>query len=442
MDKVLDLIKEQDLISPGDVVGVATSGGIDSMSLLHFLNSNKEKLDIEIVAIHVDHCIREVSYRDAEFVAEYCRNNRIRCHKFRVDALKIAEEKNIGIEQAAREARYKVFDSLVSKGIVDKIALAHHESDQAETILLHIFRGSGLSGASGMDYKRGAYIRPFLDLSKDEVNRYAYMNELPYVEDETNADSSYSRNFLRNEIIPKLKTRWPGLEQNIINFSKACKEDDDYIMSQSTFDAVMVDANAVHIPLIYFVYPASIVNRVIMYSLNKIGINCDIERKHIAMIRNLSTADNGKKVNLPNGAVAIKEYEYLTVITHTKTVVADRYPLETGKLNFADLYEINVKRTKSMSITPGVQLLDCAKVPKKAIWRVREKGDMFTKFGGGTKTLRTYLIDKKVPSRLRDTLPVLADGNNILAILGVEISDTVRVDKDTKMSYAITYKKL
>ncbi|NCC55570.1 MAG: tRNA(Ile)-lysidine synthetase, partial [Erysipelotrichia bacterium] len=108
---------------------------------------------------------------------DYCRENHIRCHKFRVDALKIAKEKNMGIEQAAREARYGVFDALLKKGIVDKIALAHHLSDQAETIILHILRGSGLTGAIGMDYFRGAkgeYIRPFLDLSKQEILSYSY----------------------------------------------------------------------------------------------------------------------------------------------------------------------------------------------------------------------------------------------------------------------------
>ncbi len=441
MEKVFNTIDNNKLINAGEVIGVATSGGIDSMSLLHFLNSVKEKYDIDVVAIHVDHCIRDVSYQDCEFVVNYCRQNHIRCHKFRVDAMKIANEKNIGIEQAAREARYGVFDALIQKGIVDKIAIAHHQADQAETILLHILRGSGLSGASGMEYRRGAYIRPFLDLTKDEVNRYAYQNELPYVEDETNTDTSYNRNFLRNDIIPKLKKRWPTLEQNIVNFGKACKEDDEYIMSQATFDAILVENNVVKIPLNYFVYPSSVTNRIIMYSLGKAGINCDIERKHINLIRNLSLAANGKKINLPNGATVVKEYEYLTIIATNKDVIAQECPIAVGKTDFSGLYEISVKRTKNFAITEGVQLFDCAKVPKTAVWRVKEKGDKFEKFGGGTKPLRMYLIDKKVPSRIRDTLPVLADGNDILVILGVEISDKVKIDKNTKLAYAVSYKQ-
>lgn len=441
MEKVFKAIKDNKMFASGDVVGVAVSGGIDSMSLLHFLNENKEMFDIDIVAVTVDHCIRENSAADNEFVIDYCRKNRIRCHKFRVDALKIAQEKNIGIEQAAREARYGVFDALVKKGIVDKIALAHHISDQAETIMLHILRGAGLSGATGMEYVRNYYVRPFLDLSKDEVSMYAYRNEIPNVEDETNGDSSYSRNFLRNEIFPKLRQKWPTVEQNLINFGKACKEDDDYISSQLTIDAVIVAENLVKIPLNYFIFNPSLINRTIIYALNKAGITCDIERKHITMIRNLATAENGKKINLPNGTVAIKEYEYITIITKTKNVIAEQYSFGIGKIDFSGLYEITCKRTKNFTFDKNVQLLDTKKIPSNAVWRVREKGDTFEKFGGGTKPLRSYLIDKKVPSRERDIIPVLADGNKILVILGVEISDSVKLDKNTKMAYAVTYTK-
>ena len=154
MEEVLNAINENHLVKRGETIGVAVSGGIDSMSLLHFMNEQKEKLDIDVVAITVDHCLRENSFGDSVFVQDWCKKHGIYCHRFSVDANKIANEKNIGIEQAAREARYGVFDALLKKGIVDKIALAHHVSDQAETILLHILRGAGLTGASGMEYIR------------------------------------------------------------------------------------------------------------------------------------------------------------------------------------------------------------------------------------------------------------------------------------------------
>lgn len=439
MDKVFKVIEKNKMFKTGEVIGIAVSGGIDSMCLLHFLASNKEKYDIDIVAITVDHCIRENSANDTMFVMDYCRQNHIRCHRFRVDALKIAKDKNIGIEQAAREARYGVFDALIKKGIIDKIALAHHISDQAETILMHILRGAGLSGASGMEYIRGVYVRPFLDLTKDDITKYAYQNDIPNVEDETNADSSYTRNFIRNEIMPKLRKRFPSVDQNIVSFGKACKQDDDYIMSQAPIDGVWIEDKTAKIPLNYFVYPSSVVARIIFYALNKIGLSVDIEKKHINMIKSLADSANGKKINLPNNGIAIKEYEYITIISNKKEVVASKYPFEIGKIDFAGIYDISVKRTKILDIVPGRQLIDLKKISKDAIWRTREKGDMFEKFGGGSKPLRTYLIDKKVPSRLRDTLPVLADGKEILVILGVEISNKVKVDKTTKQVCSITY---
>ncbi len=442
MDRVYQTILKNNLIKRGDTLGIGVSGGSDSMVLLHYLNEIKEKLDIDIVAITVDHGLRDASDSDCQFVIDYCRQNRIRCHKFSVDAAKTAKEKGIGIEQAAREVRYGVFEALIKKGIVDKIALAHHQADQAETILLHILRGAGISGASGMEYQRdNIYIRPMLDLPKEDVLKYAYTNGINFVEDETNSDSSYSRNFIRNKIMPMLRKRWPAVDQNLVNFGKACKEDDMYILSQTSFDAIMINENSVSIPLTYFIYASSVTNRMIIQALNKLGIVSDIERKHVNLIKDLVKCENGKKIDLPHNTTAIKEYEYITIVRKVKEVITDTYPIETGEINFAGMYEFVVKRTKNFDIKPGVLLMDTKKVPQDSVWRVRQKGDVFEKFGGGTKPLRSYMIDKKIPTRLRDTLPVLASGNKILCILGVEISDSVKIDASTKMAYSVVVKK-
>ena len=443
MDRVYQTILRNNLVKRGDVLGIGVSGGADSMVLLHYLNEIKEKLDIEIVAITVDHSLRDASSSDCQFVMDYCRQNRIRCHKFTVDAGKTAKEKNMGIEQAAREVRYGVFEALIKKGIVDKIALAHHQGDQAETILLHILRGAGLAGASGMEYQRdNIYIRPMLDVSKDDVLKYAYTNSIDFVEDETNSDSSYSRNFIRNKIMPLLRKRWPAVDQNLVNFGKSCKEDDNYILSHTSFDAILHnDNNTVSIPLTYFIYAPSVTNRMIIKALASIGVNTDIERKHINLIKDLVLAENGKKIDLPHNTTAIKEYEYITIVHKVKEVITDTYKIGTGDINFGGAYEFSVKRTKNFDIKPGVLLMDTQKVPADSIWRVRQKGDTFEKFGGGTKPLRSYMIDKKIPTRLRDTLPVLAHGNKILCVLGVEISDSVKIDANTKMAYSVTVKK-
>ena len=443
MEEVLNAINENHLVKRGETIGVAVSGGIDSMSLLHFMNEQKEKLDIDVVAITVDHCLRENSFGDSVFVQDWCKKHGIYCHRFSVDANKIANEKNIGIEQAAREARYGVFDALLKKGIVDKIALAHHVSDQAETILLHILRGAGLTGASGMEYIRnGVYIRPFLNVQKDDIVKYALINDIDNIEDETNADSSFNRNFIRNEIIPMFKKRWPTVEQNLVNFGKACKEDDEYIINQASFNALIVENNLVKIPYVYFLYKSSLTNRIIIKALESIEAQYNIERVHINMIKDLAKGENGRKVSLPNGVVGIKEYEYITLIKKEKRIIADEIPFAIGKTNFANIQEITVRRTKDFTITPGKLLIDAAKLPKGAVWRVMKKGDTFTKFGGGTKSLRNYLIDKKIASRVRQELPVLAKGSEVYCILGVEISDSVKIDDNTKMAYIVSQKEI
>lgn len=443
MENVLEAIKKNRLIKTGDTLGVGVSGGADSMALLHYLNSIKEDLDIDLVAITVDHGLRENAGSDCDFVMSYCKENRIRCHKFKVDSYKIAKERGLCIEQAAREARYGVFDALIKKGIVDKIALAHHMGDQAETILLHILRGAGLVGATGMDYIRdGIYIRPMLNVTKDEIIKYLYENSIDHVEDETNADSTFSRNYLRNKIMPLLRKKFPAVDQNLVNFGKACKEDDDFIAKQVSFDAIITEPTIVKIPLNYFIYDKSLTSRMIMKAFDSLGVVADIERKHIKMVTDLANAENGKKLDLPHNTTAIKEYEYITITRKVKEVITDSQGLKVGKTSFADMYEIDVKRTKMFVLRPGVQLMDTKKIPADAVWRVRQKGDKFEKFGGGTKPLRTYLIDKKIPARLRDSLPILAKGDEVYCILGVEISNKVKVDQDTKMAYSVTYKEI
>lgn len=438
--EVLNLIKQKKLINPGETIGVAVSGGVDSMSLLHFLNTYKEDLDCNVVAITVDHLIRgERSLGDANFVKNWCRENHIFCHKYSVDAVKLSKEKNIGIEEAAREARYGVFENLINENIVDKIALAHHTSDQAETILLHILRGAGLNGACGMEHMRDdIFIRPFLNIEKDNIIRYASMNYIEYVEDETNKETTYNRNFLRNIVLPELKKRWPGVEQNLVNFGYSCREDNEYILNHVSHDGLIIEKNLVKIPLIYFHYQASVINRIIFKALQELGVNRDIERKHIELIKGLFEQENGKKLNLPNDIIVQREYDYITIFKNQKLVVVDEYAFKVGKTNFAGLCEINVKRAKKLQIPKDSLVMDAKQIPEGAVWRTRKNGDTFTRFGSGTKPLKSYFIDIKVPSRIRNLIPVLAVGNEILCVLGYEISDKVKYTENTKTLYLVS----
>lgn len=433
-----ELIKKTKMIKRGDIIGVGVSGGEDSMALLYYLNSIAEDYDIEVVAIHVDHGIRENSYEDADFVKQKAKEMGVRFYKFRIDAPKIAKDRNISIETAARDGRYGIFASLVKKGVVDKIALAHHTKDQAETILMHIFRGSGVAGAKGMEPIRdNIYIRPFLTTSKEQIKEYLLENHIDNVEDYSNADNSYNRNYVRNVLMPEIEKRWPNVVNAISNFGQAVTEDDEYINSRVHADAVLSHGKEVRIPTSYFLYDNPIVARVVFRAVKKVGITQDIERKHIIAIKDLAlNGQNGARLYLPFEAIAIKEYDYLTIYNRHEEEYTLNQPFKCGEFEVEGFGKVIVKRVKDFTPRENVLFLDYRLVPKTATWRFRQDGDMFTKFGGGTKKLKSYLIDKKIPQRKRNLLPVLAEGNEVYAIAGIEISDKVKVG-DVPTAYMI-----
>lgn len=431
MESAIQLIEKTKMLKSGEIIGVGVSGGADSMALLNFLQENAEKYDIEVVAIHVDHGIRESSADEAEFVRQKAKEMGVRFYKFRVDAPKLAKEKGESLETVARQARYGVFDTLLKKGVVDKIALAHHTLDQAETILMHIFRGSGVSGAKGMEPIRdNTYIRPFLTTSKQQILQYLVEKHIDNVEDDSNFDNSYNRNFVRNVLMPEIIKRWPNAVNAIATFGQAVSEDDEYISNNVSADAVMAHDKVVQIPISYFLYPNPIVSRIIFKACKSIGITHDIERKHIEAIKELAlNGQNGARIYMPFEAIAIKEYDYLTIYNRKQEEVTLNLPFKCGEFEVKGFGKIVVKRVKDFGKKQdGVIYLDYRKVPKDAVWRFRQDGDTFEKFGGGSKKLKSYLIDKKIPQRLRANLPVLASGSEVYAIAGVEISDKVKIE--------------
>ena len=296
MKSVKELITNNNLINVGETIGVAVSGGKDSMSLLHYLNTLSKELNFKIAAITIDHNLRENSAKDAAFVVDYCSKSDIRVYMYKVNVKKLSEDKGLTIEEAARECRYKVFNALISKGIVNKVALGHHLLDQVETVLLNIFRGTGLSGAAGMDVVRdGVFIRPLLKTTKREILAYIKEHKIPFVEDETNLNNDYSRNFIRNEVLPLIQKKWPNVENNIFNFAQTCRQDDEYILNNLNDNSVIYEKGNVSIPLNYFIYPNAIVFRIVLKALKNIGVATDIERKHLAIIKTF--AGSGESFN-------------------------------------------------------------------------------------------------------------------------------------------------
>jgi tRNA(Ile)-lysidine synthase len=281
-----------------------------------------------------------------------------------------------------------------------------------------------------------------LSTTQTSIRAYLNTNDIPYVEDETNHDDEYNRNYIRNKIMPLIRVRWPGADKLIASFGSNCRQDEEYIQSTISDDAILKEDGIARINFNYFVYSDAYIFRLILRALKSIGITTNIEAKHLKMIKNMAIeSENGTKINLANGVSVIKEYNYIT-LTNRKTKASKKtYPFAKGKIDVSGFGVIDTISTQKFELDQYSHLIDASKLPKGAVWRFRKDGDVFEKFGGGTKSLSDYLIDKKVPVRLRATLPVLAVGSEVYIIAGVEISEKLKVDKNTKTAYGITVKR-
>lgn len=439
---VIQYITEHKMINTGDRVGVAVSGGEDSMALLNILNNFAQQAHFYIIAVHVNHNIRKSANSDARFVKKYCDEHLIEFVKYNVDAPEYSATNKVSMETAARDLRYQAFEAAIKKYKLNKFAIAHHLNDQAETVLMHLFRGCGLDGAAGMAPVRGVYIRPLLETKKSDIIAYNYHNSIPHVTDDTNEDNGFRRNYIRNMIMPEIVKEWRGAAENIAGFAKIAARDSKFITDQCDMNGIVRDGNVVRIPLNRFYMPDSIITRMVYYGLDLLGVRADVEIKHINAIMALSADGlNGEKVSLPHNAYAVKEYEYISLVRREVHPEYKEYSFKVGKTVIEGFGTVTVTKTISykLAIQRGLCVIDAKKLPKKAKWRFRLDGDMFEKIGGGTKKLNAYFTDKKVPARLRPTTPVLALEHDIYVVGGVSIGEKVKTDRDTIDAYVLEF---
>ena len=412
-------------------VAVALSGGSDSMALLHFLSSNAKINDFSVCAINVEHGIRgEESIADSSFVKDYCDKNNVPILTFSVDCINYAKENKLTVEQAGRVLRYRCFEQAISQGFCDVIATAHHLSDNAESVLFNLFRGTGLKGLIGIsDNLSDKIIRPLLDVSKDEINEYVKKHDIPFVKDSTNDDDKYTRNFIRLNIIPKIKEIFPQVEKSIMRLSNSVKEDGEFLdnLANKSIEPA-IDGYYLRLPL-----EPVLIKRATIQILQLLGVEKDWQQTHLNDVVKLSQNSTSKSINLLNGVVAVKEYNRIFFFI-TNDFKQENLSLQISETPFefyGKKYEIKRLDTIPQNLKDGLYI-DYDKIPKTAVIRTKQAGDIFTKFGGGSKKLNDYFTDKKIPSRLRERIPLLADGSEILAIFGLSVSDKVRVDEKTK----------
>ena len=438
-EKLLKTIIDNNLIKKGDRVGVGLSGGSDSMTLISVLLNLQTKIGFELVAIHVNHNLRgEEALRDEKFVDSFCKKNNIKCIIKSVDVKNNAKNKKFTIEQSARELRYKAFEDIIKSEDLDVVALAHHQNDQAETILMHIGRGCGINGLVGMKYKSGKFIRPMLDVQKCEIESYLSENKIDFVEDSTNGVDDYKRNYVRHNLLKTFEKTYSGAVVNLVKLSKFASIDEDFIQSvlpqnlvQRREDGVLLLTDAKN-------YHLAIISRLIRKCLIELNAIVDVESFHIASILDLFDLQVGKRLDMPNGVIAVKCYE--GVLFKKKTIERqENVAFGLGDFSFCGKkYRIELVKDGEIKKDKGLYF-DLDKIPANAEWRNYLSDDIFTKFGGGSKKVKDYLVSKKVDSERRKTLPCLCCENVCLLIAGVEISEKIKVDQETK-NVGVLYK--
>ena len=315
-NKILETIKKYNMIENGEKVVLAVSGGPDSICMLDILKDikNDEKIDMnfEIVVAHVNHMIRKEAEEDEKYVKKYCEENQIEFYSKSIDVQKMANNNKIGLEEAGRKARYDFFDEISEKTNAQKIAIAHNKNDKVETVLMHILRGSGINGLKGIEPKRGRYIRPLIECERNEIEEYCNEKNLQPRIDKTNFENEYTRNKVRNLLIPYIQKEFnPNLIQTIDRLSNLVAEEEDYMDKQvkKTYEEILISENQkeVQLDLKRFNLQEKVIkSRVILYTITRLfGNSKGLEKIHIEDIIKLCSNNIGNKYLTPNKKIKI-----------------------------------------------------------------------------------------------------------------------------------------
>lgn len=316
-EKVLNTIKKYNLIENGDKLVLGVSGGPDSISMLNILNDirNDKNLHIEfdIIVAHVNHMIREEAKEDEKFVKEFCEKIKVPFYSKSIDVQKIANNKKIGTEEAGRNARYEFFDEILKNTNSNKIAIAHNKNDKVETMIMNMLRGSGIAGLRGIEpIKNDKYIRPLIECERFEIEEYCAQNNIEPRIDRTNFENVYTRNKVRNIVIPFIKQEFnPNIIQTMDRLSDLVKEEDEYLekVVETKYKEYVQQENKKQIimDLKGFNEQEKVIkSRLLLYTISRLfGTTKGIEKIHIEDIIKLCEKNIGNKYLTPNKNIKV-----------------------------------------------------------------------------------------------------------------------------------------
>lgn len=448
VDNVLATIDKNRMIESGDTVIVGVSGGADSLCLLHVLNTLKNELNIKVFAAHLNHQFRGIEADlDAEFVEQICTAWGIP-HVIRsFDVSAYAKEKGLSSEEAGREIRYKLFDEVkeIVKG--NKIAVAQNLNDNVETILMRLIRGTGLEGLKGIDAVRDDIIRPLLDQDRQSIEEYCRQNNLEPRIDKTNLQPIYLRNKIRLELIPYLKQRFnPNINDAVIRLGQVVREENNYLEQQTLellkdLGEIREDGIAIKTESLKQLHPA-MQKRLLRKAVESVANTLNgFEYKHFQGIIDLLDKSTRATIELPKDLKAYISYENLIICkkienTDKKCYYKLKYDYDNFIVEINEMLSVKLISSEELTSVPksfNTIYIDADKIKHDLVIRNREQGDVFSPIGmKGSKKLKDYFIDKKIPREKRDQVLLLADGNEIVWILGSIISEKYKITPKTQ----------
>lgn len=441
--KTLKFIDDNQLIEKGDKVLVALSGGADSVFLLFFLQKFKRRFGIELIAFHLNHNLRGKSaYNDEKFCYDFCSKYKIKLISISKDVKTYSKQMKISVEEAGRKIRYSELYRIKNEIGYTKIATAHNASDNVETMMLNFIKGAGIKGLSGIPFRRDDIIRPILCLTAEEIRKYLKQKKIRFRIDESNLNSDYERNFLRNEIIPKLKKRLnPRLEEKVLNTTKIISEIRSILdakIEKVKLTALKFYKNELGIDLkVISKLDRSFLNVFIKSVLEDI-FNLELSSENIYDIVRLINSQTGSLVHLKGNLYVFREREEL-VVGRKYIVKSDGIPckIRIGKkaeigsriISISEVKRKLLKFTgdKSTEFISGDELGEVFEI---RTWRA---GDKFKPIGmKGTKKISDFLADEKIPSFKKKEQLVLTYKGKIVWVIGLRLDERFKITSETK----------
>ena len=453
------------LTEPGSTVIVACSGGPDSLALLDILWSLKEKLAIMVVAAHFEHGIRgQASKDDESFVKNYCLEREISFYSESANIPELSRARGESLETCARQMRYAFLNKLAGELGNAFIATAHHADDQAETVLMHLLRGTGLNGLTGILPKRGNIIRPLLAFTKAELVEYCHHQGLSPRHDATNEETDCTRNRLRLQLLPLLKKEYnKNITRSLCNLAETASAEEE-LLHELTIKAeerlCQLDGrgeNSYKIKISDFIKePLAIRRRLIQQMVSKISHGAALSFQHIeAVLELIDRNATGSSLNLPDRCTAKISYEFFYLSKKTEKILTSHGTIEDTPYKILKLGSsvvlpygdtISAYAADSLegekSFSKNKIYCDAAKCGTELIVRYRHDGDRI-RFENGSKKLKDFFVDAKVERSSRDRVPLVVNSctGDIIWVAGLRQTAVALADKDTKQYIILSYDK-